>query len=114
MRTHWKVPGLVDWSPWSAEQMDNDRDNDVNLWSAHVKAGQTAQRTVHSTSACDEKVVICERKCNKDHTKSLAQNNLNIDVWQTIEGTVSMRTLRARPHAEEVLSEYCSFDPNSH
>ena len=93
--------------------MDNYPDNDADLRSVHVSKGRTGQRNVHSTSAHDGMVVLCERKCNRAHTRSYVQSNPDIDVWRPIDGKVSMRTLRARPHVGEVLWEYCVFDPDT-
>src|SRR6266436_1726821 len=93
--------------------MDNYPDNDADLRSVHMSEGQTGQRNVHSTSAHDGMVVPCEWKYNRAHTKSYGQSNPDIDVWWTIDGKVSTRMLRARPHVGEVLCEYCVFDPDT-
>jgi hypothetical protein len=83
--------------------MDNYPDNDVDPRSAHLLEGWTARRNVHSTSAHDGMVGICERKYNMDHTRSWDQSNPDIGVWQPIDNNVSTKELRAKPHVGEVL-----------
>jgi len=48
-------------------------------------------------------VVPCERKYNRAHTRSCAQSNPDIDVWWMIDGKVSTKRLRVKPHVGEVL-----------
>jgi len=83
--------------------MDNYPDNDSDLRSIHMSEGRTGQRNVHSTSAHDGMVVPCERKYNRAHTRSCAQSNPDIDVWWMIDGKVSTKRLRVKPHVGEVL-----------
>jgi hypothetical protein len=112
-RTRRKDPDPADWPPWCAVLTDKDQDNDKDPRLACVSECRNAQRNVHSTSPCDGMVVLCVWKYNKGHTKGLAQNNPDIDVWRTIHGTMSMRMLRAKLDVGEVLSEYLAFDLNT-
>ena len=85
------------------QSMDNYPDSDADPRSARVLEGRTAQRNVHSTSAHDGMAGFCERKCNKHHTRSSDQSSPDIGVWEPIDGNVSTKELRAKPHVGEVL-----------